>query len=62
MHLANSLVHIDSFQAYETKKYNPCVWGYMLHIIRVDRKAGFFIMIFYYTKSMRNTEAKSSQI
>ena len=42
MHLANSLVHIDSFQAYETKKYNPCVWGYMLHIIRVDRKAGFF--------------------
>ena len=42
MHLANSLVHIDSFQAHETKKYNPCVWGYMLHIIRVDRKAGFF--------------------
>ena len=40
-----------------------CVWGYMLKKIRVGRVFLLFLsLIFFYTKSIWNTEAKSKQI
>ena len=39
-----------------------CVWGYMLKKIGQVRRVFLFIVVFFYTKSIWNTEAKSCQV
>ena len=39
-----------------------CVWGYMLKKNRAGASGFLFIVVFFYTKSIWNTEAKSCQV
>ena len=53
--------HFFPFNSLRPKEL--CVWGYMLKKIRVGRVFLLFLsLIFFYTKSIWNTEAKSKQI